>query len=514
MRELLALHAAGALAPEVRDVALDDLTAPQVASVVRSVAGLADVPTDLAGLVHRESGGNPFLVQELARLAFHRDTAIKPGELSLEAALTTRLAALPAPAGRLMKVLALAGCPLPLRAARHASDLGRDDYDALTSLRVAQLIRTRETDRAQEIEIYHDRIRGVVAAQIAEDEAITLHGRLARALEDSGVADPEALALHFSKAGAIERAAGHAVVAADRALAALAFDRAARLYELALSFVPAGDRTPLRLKRAEALASAGRGSLAAQAYLTAAQDVDATTFIELQRRAAEQFLISGHIDEGLAALESVLRTQGLRLAPTPQWAMVELVLRRLLIRLRGLDIRETDVSTIPPAQLLRIDICWSVAIGLAFVDNIRAAEFQSRHCVLALRCGEPRRAAAALALEGAYSATGGTRTERRTKTVTSAAIALAERLQDPPALGRAVLAAGVAAHLEGRWQASLQLCERAEKILRESCTGVTWEIDTAGVHILDDLLSLGDLNALTHRVESLVKNARARGDLR
>jgi hypothetical protein len=150
---------------------------------------------------------------------------------------------------------------------------------------------------------------------------------------------------------------------------------------------------------------------------------------------------------------------------------------------------------------------------LAFVDNIRAAEFQSRHCVLALRSGEPRRAAGALALEAAYSATGGTRTEKRTRTVATAAMALAERLKDPPTLGRAVLAAGVAAHLEGRWQASLQLCERADKMLRESCTGVTWEIDTAGVHILDDLLSLGDLTALSHRVEGLVKDARARGDL-
>src|SRR4030095_17104429 len=100
-----------------------------------------------------------------------------------------------------------------------------------------------------------------------------------------------------------------------------------------------------------------------------------------------------------------------------------------------------------------------------------------------------------------------------TQPVRSAAIALAERLQDPPALGRAVLAAGVAAHLEGRWQASLQLCERAEKILRESCTGVTWEIDTAGLHILDDLSSRGDLNALTQRRELLVKDARAWGGL-
>src|SRR5262249_11132039 len=163
-----------------------------------------------------------------------------------------------------------------------------------------------------------------------------------------------------------------------------------------------------------------------------------------------------------------------------------LILRRILIRLRGLRFTERDASALPAATLLAIDSCWSVAIGLAFVDNIRAAEFQARHCLLALRSGEPTRAAGALRLEAGFSPPA-----RRTRAVARAPRPLADRLQNSTAIARATLAGGVAAHLEGRWRNSLELCGRAEKILRESCTGVAWEIDTAGVHILDDLLCLG-----------------------
>lgn len=514
LRALLTLHRTDLITVDTREIPLQELGSSDVAALVTALTGSTELEANLTDLVYRESGGNPFFVSELARLALSRKGVMTAGEVTLESAIATRIAAVAEPAARLLKVLTLAGRPISPRVALQAADLAPSDYGILTSLRVAQLVRARETDRAEEIELYHDRIRDVVSRQIQVDEAVALHRRLASALEEAGGADPETLALHFSMAGSTDRAAEHAIVAADRASAAFAFDRAARLYELALQLRPGDDAVPtLRLKLADALANAGRGGAAGRAYLSAAEGMDHVKFVELQRRAAEQFLISGHMDQGLIALGNVLDALGMRLARTPQQAMLRLLVRRMLIRMRGLQFRERDVTALRQNDLLQIDSCWSVAVGLAFVDNIRAADFQARHCLLALRSGEPYRVARALALEAGYSATGGTRTQRRTQAVTRAALSLAERVQNPHAIGLASLTAGIAAHLEGRWKASFELCERAEAILSESCTGVTWELDTANLHILFNLLSLGELTELCDRLPALANDARARGDL-
>src|SRR5207249_3032350 len=95
----------------------------------------------------------------------------------------------------------------------------------------------------------------------------------------------------------------------------LAFEQAARLYRFALEArAKAGDldreeeaeRLSLRVKLGDALANAGRGAEAAREYLGAAESMNSAEKLELERRAAEQFLITGHIDEGLPVIRAVL----------------------------------------------------------------------------------------------------------------------------------------------------------------------------------------------------------------
>jgi serine/threonine protein kinase len=517
LRQLLALTHAMDIGAGSHEVTLREFGPPEVGALVAALAGgdeQAVMP--LSDQVHRESGGNPFFVQELTRLAVKKGSVDTSGDVSLESAILQRISAMAGPTTRLLHVLALAGRPLVPRIAFRVAEILPRDYGVLASLRVAQLIRSRQTDRAEEIEVYHDRIREVVSHSLSAADAVRVHERLALALEASGDADPEMLALHFSQAGHPDRAAGHAVVAADRAAALLAFDRAGRLYHLALALQPdTANAAELRLKLADALANAGRGGDAGRAYLAAAADVtnDRPRLVDLQRRAAEQFLISGHMDQGMVALSGVLEAVGMRLARTPFSAMLLLLVRRIVLWLRGLSFRERPASQLTPDLLLRIDSCWSVAIGLAFIDSIRAAEFQARHCLLALASGEPNRIARALALEAGYTSLGGTITRRRTATIVRSAQSLAERLNQPHALGLASLTAGIAAHLEGRWRASLDLCERADTMLSDSCTGVTWELDTARLHIVNNVFLLGDLTSLCDRVPAFIASAVNRGDV-
>ena len=86
------------------------------------------------------------------------------------------------------------------------------------------------------------------------------------------------------------------------------------------------------------------------------------------------------------------------LASTPQRALLSMVWQRLKIRLRGLRFVERRADEVKPADLMKIDTCWSVAMGLGIVDNIRGADFQGRHLLLALDAGEPYRIARALSM--------------------------------------------------------------------------------------------------------------------
>jgi eukaryotic-like serine/threonine-protein kinase len=530
LRTLDALPRAAGPAAELREVALAELEAAEAQDLAHRLLGRSS--SALSNAIARESGGSPLLIAELVRYSEaggdlangpagadvdpHRAGPVAaPVEVTLEQMIRLRIQRLAEPSRRLLEVLAVAGQPLDLRVARDAAEVQSELHGAVSSLRTGHLVRTRGADDPH-VEIYHDRIREIALAQLSDGTLRSHHLRLATALEASGRADPEALAVHFHEGGRPERAAEYVVAAATRAAGALAFDRAARLYRQALELRPAGrafEVLPLQVGLGDALANAGRGSAAADAYLEAAGTAGPQERVELQRRAADQLLRSGHVDRGLAVVRGVLEALGMRLAPTPRRALLSLLLRRLRIRLRGLGYRECEAAEIAPRDLMRIDTCWSVAVGLSLVDNIRGADFQGRHLLLALEAGEPYRVARAVALESAHHAAGGSRTRKRTQELVRKATTLAERVQHPHALALATLMSGAAAILEGRWKEAHQICERAEEALRERCTGVAWELDTARNYVLLSLLYQGEWGEVSRRLPSVLQDAQERGDL-
>jgi len=147
------------------------------------------------------------------------------------------------------------------------------------------------------------------------------------------------------------------------------------------------------------------------------------------------------------------------------------------------------------------------------VDPMRAAEYQARHLLLALWSGEKYQIARALAFEAGYHAISGGRKRNRTQEVLQMAIALSQSIDNPHATGFTTLVAGAAAFLEGRWRESRELLERAERVLRERCTGVAWELATARLMWCVSLFFLGELGELGQLLPNLLKNADGRGDL-
>ncbi len=468
----------------------------------------------LADQIALESGGSPFFVDELA----HPGSAVLEraggAPITLEATIHARAGLLPGAPRRLLEAIAVAGRPVDLEVAAAAA--GLDPHDsACEELLADRWIRRCALENREAYETFHDRIRETVVSLLSADELAARHRFLARAWESAPAADAETLAEHYLCAGEPEAAGRHALRAAEQATAALAFERAARLYQMSLDIwrPDLGGRRTLQAKLADALANAGRGAESARAYLAAANEAAEGDRLELRRRAAEQFLITGHIEEGLKTLEIVLASVGMRLAATPRRALAGLLACRLRLAVGGLRFRPRGAEEAPQELLARADVCWSVGIGLGMVEVVRSAHFLAKSLLLALRAGERSRIARALLMELGFSSTGGGRTRRRTEALHERCRSLVEGSGDPYLHGLLAVEEGIVASLAGGYPRSLDACARGEAILRERCTGVTWELDTAQLYQLHALANTGRWKELAARLGPLRDDARERGDL-
>ncbi len=440
----------------------------------------------------QESDGNPFLLDQMVRVTLEAERGGDGKSLGLAQMLGARLAQMPPGARELLEVLAVAGQPIDAGVAFRAASLTGDERPLLTSLRLAHLLRASAT--TERVDLYHDRIREVLMHDLAAARARGIHRRLAEELETAGSARLESLYEHCLGAGDDRRAAAFAAQAASEAQAALAFERAALFYQraLALSAEPGPQTADLLVGLGDALASAGRGGEAAQAYLDAKPMLEGTGALEIERRAGQQYLISGRLKEGLEVIGRVLARVGLpQLAPTPARALLALVLRRLRVRLRGLAYTERRASEIPADTFTRIDTCWAVAEGMAMVDNIQGAAFQSLHLLLALDAGEPTRVGRALAMEAGILASTGARTR------SARLLREAERLADRPdcraTLGLCRMIGLVAALHDGRFEEGDRLAREAEAILTEQQGLSAWPLNIARVYHMSALANQGKI---------------------
>ena len=493
---------------DVRHLPLSPLSPDESLRLAQILAG-PKAEIDAAALA-REAGGHPLFIQELVR---HLGQDL-PGVVKLEDALWARIARLDAQARTLLEVVAVAaGAPIPQHIALLAASA---EPNYVAELRAANLVKTSGLRDSDTIEPYHDRVRAAVLAHVDEQLRRTHHRRLADALESAGAGarDPQVLVRHLEAAGETDRAAVLAERAARMAQEALAFEQAAALYHTALRLGHFGtaERCAILMSLGDALAHAGCGVEAADAYLEAVPAASSAVRLECQRRAAEQLLISGHIERGLEAIGAVLADVGEHLPKTPRRALASLLWQRLRLRLRGLRYRVRDEGEIPARVLVKLDIYKAVALGLGMVDTIRGADFQGRCLGLALHVGERRRIGRSIAQEAMFIGSQGAGSIPHARELQNEAKALAQASGDPYLLAWASAAVGLVHYFAGEFEDAAGVLSDAEIRFRDQTTGTAWELSNVRIFRLMALRHLGRCAELGRSYDLYVRDAARRGD--
>jgi hypothetical protein len=493
-------------------LALGPLTPAAAEAFARSLLDAAPRADELAAAVAREGGGSPFFVASLARYAAAR-SATALGSLSLSQALLGRIDALPPPQRALLEVVALASRPIEIACALQAARGSAVDYRAFDELSAQHFVRLSGPASEQRIETYHDRIRETLVASLPPERLCALHLQLAHALGAAPVVDAEQLAVHLEGGGELARAAQQTRAAADQALCALAFERAARLYAHALElggFAP-DEKRELRQKLGDALANAGRGVEAADAYLSAGAGAPLETAQELRRLAAEQLMLSGRVAAGFEIVASMLAQLDLAPLPRDERATSALVAQRVLLRMRGLRYRMRPERAIDRVTLQRMDVYWACARALGLIDQVRGALYAARFLRLALRAGEPRRLAYGLMYDAGFF--GGFGDLPRARRLIDEAAILVGDSADPYLQGMLGYARGVNALFRASFREAVDELEHSNAIYREQCTGCIWEITSTRMFRSCAQWFLGDFGALAESLPPIVEDAERRGEL-
>jgi tetratricopeptide (TPR) repeat protein len=508
-----------------RKIVLEPLSSEESRALVTEVAERAGAvnpaPADVEAIA-TEAAGYPLFIDVLARQGLSSEGKLRPAK-RLDEALVAQVDALDEDARKVVEFVAVAGEPLAQRVIGRAVDLSPDVFvRTVQRLRVGRLVATAGVRDGDRIEPYHDKIAVAISSRMTPKRRAKISRAIARALEVDPEADPEALARHWWEAGDPDQASLCSVRAGDRAASALAFDRAAGFYEQAVLLANESvdpevtgvlrGRRKLLLKLAESLANAGRGKRAADVFKRAAEGAPKAEALDLRRRAADQLLRSGHLDEGASALERVLADVGIGLPRTPLGAMVYYVFFWLLLLLRGLSYRARDNTELSSEALVRADACWSAAFGLMPSESLRAAAIQARSMMVALKLGDPYRIALVMSAWCWSVATGGGEARQQIEKLLKRAADAAERSGELHAHAWVVASRGAAGYLRGNWRDGLRELDRARDMLAQ-CVGTVWEIDSTFWFAINCLAQLGDLRDLAQRSSSYLREAGDRGDL-
>lgn len=508
-------------AGSVHRIDLAPLASTSAVSLARAILGESEAEdADAVSAIVGEAAGVPYLISELAFFAVQRRKRGGGLELATSATglMSERLGVLAPEDRTLVELAAVSGGPQAPEVLLSAA--GSKDRHRLRDLCVLRLLRWDAGDEAETLQIYHDRLREFVVDALPREVSVKYNASLVRAMEDAGSSDAERMLVHAMAAGDRGRAQRHAMTAARRAETALAFDQAARLYQIALEHTQPGDpKASLRILLAEALANAGHSTRAAPTFELALEAIstEEPEQIErrgfLRRRAGEQYLKAGRFEDGLRLMESFLAEAGVKLPKSGKGALAISAVRRLRLYLRGFDFRAAPEEAISPETRSRLDDLWAATTALSMMDPVRADGVGLLHFLEALRAGEPSHVARSLGYEAAFAALiGGPYLRKKAQDLLRRNREALDR-SGPYERAFYQLGAGSAIFFHSKWEEAVASCDAAAESFRKECRGAEYEAAVAIVFSLQALGQAGKVTQLVSRIPEAIREADARGDL-
>lgn len=308
-----------------------------------------------------EANGSPFFLGELVRyLSTYRVVARVSGVVA------ARVATLGREARALLEVVCAAGLPVPQSVALRAAEL--TNTAPIRELSLACLVRTRTLPSSTTLEAYHDRVRESVSAGLSAERARALNLALAHAYERTEIADPEALVQFFLRAGEHAQAARFARTAADQAVHAFAYERAAELLQIASKYAEPVPDPALTMALAKVYELAGRPVEAAETFERASIALPEQR-IELSCRAMRLYIHAAHLDRGRALLRHLCHELGIYY-PASRFVMTAVALLAYAMQraLRRIDIWLLERASRHPGKRQRLqarfDLLCSAGVGL------------------------------------------------------------------------------------------------------------------------------------------------------
>jgi len=399
--------------PHTDQIGLSGLSSANVAEYVQLSTGIEPAP-GLVEAIHARTEGNPLFVAEAVHLLAAEGRVgkadapirIPPG---VRAVIGRRLARLSEPCRALLVPASVMGREFGLDALTELSELGPDELIDLLNEAMAERVLDDVPGAPGRVRFGHALIRDTLYDELTAARRMQLHKEVGEALEAAYSSDPEShlaeLAQHYVAAapiGTAAKALEYARRAGDRAARQLAFEEAARHYEIGLGL--AGEqhaRCDLLLVLGDAQARAGNSTASKQAFREAAELAEGAGLARHLARAALGY--GGRFAWARASTDPAL-------VPLLERALAAIGDQDDLVRVRLL------------ARL--------AASGRDDPSGDRRARLGEEALRLARRCGDP--ATLAAAIEGHWIAVEGPDHQLRGDgiAVTDELIALAEQIGD------------------------------------------------------------------------------------